>query len=133
MSTSLQTYEAVFLSDADYASTQIQAQAPEAALTAARAFYKECYDKLLFSPYDTGEHEINEISIRDQAGVEVAQWRSGELILREAASELLRSLERALVALNTAPRFRIPKLQSDSYAIAAECGKTIANAKGDAE
>jgi hypothetical protein len=33
--------------------------------------------------------------------------------------------------LNTAPRFAVPALESDSYAIAAECGRAIAKAKGE--
>ena len=129
MSATLQTYTAVFLSDADYATTEIQAETPEAALEAAC----DNYDDLEFSPYDTGEHDVNEILIRNEDDEEVARWRSEELTLRFAAKEVLQSLERALVALNTAPRFEIPALQSDSYAIAAECGQVIAKAKGAAE
>jgi len=46
---------------------------------------------------------------------------------------LLEALEQALAALNTAPRFRVPSLATDSYAIAAFCGRAIASVKGGAQ
>jgi hypothetical protein len=50
-----------------------------------------------------------------------------------ALPELLNAVEQALQALNTAPRFRIPHLDTDSYEIAAACGRAIAKAKGGAQ
>ena len=46
-----------------------------------------------------------------------------------AAPLLLAALEQAVQALNTAPRFRVPHLDTDSYAIASICGRAIARAK----
>lgn len=63
-------------------------------------------------------------------GERIAEWLSPALRLRLAAEDLLYTLEKALTALNTAPRFKVPKLSTDSYTIAAECGRTIAKAKG---
>ncbi len=49
------------------------------------------------------------------------------------APDLLTALQRALAALNTAPRFEVPTLGTDSYAIAAEAERAIAAARsGDA-
>ena len=62
-------------------------------------------------------------------GSRMAKPRSSRLHL--AAEDLLSALEKALTALNTAPRFKVPKLSTDSYAIAAECGRAIAKAKGE--
>ena len=50
-----------------------------------------------------------------------------------AAPELLATLEQAVAALNTAPRFRVPSLDTDSYKIAALCDRVIAKAKGGAQ
>ncbi len=52
--------------------------------------------------------------------------------LQFAAGELLDALEQAVQALNTAPRFRVPHLDTDSYKIAAICERAIAKAKGGA-
>ncbi len=56
--------------------------------------------------------------------------------LLAAAPALLEACETALVALNTAPRFRVPALDTsegkiDSYKVASRLGKVIALAKGE--
>jgi hypothetical protein len=48
------------------------------------------------------------------------------------APEVIAALEQAVAALNTAPRFRVPLLDTDSYRIAALCDRAIAKAKGGA-
>lgn len=53
------------------------------------------------------------------------------------ASLLLDACEKALVALNTAPRFKVPALDApggkmDSYMIASLLGRAIRQAKGEA-
>jgi hypothetical protein len=50
-----------------------------------------------------------------------------------SAPDLLAALEQAVAALNTAPRFAVPSLDTDSYAIAALCDRAIAKAKGGAQ
>jgi hypothetical protein len=49
-----------------------------------------------------------------------------------AAWELLDALEQAVQALNTAPRFSVPHLDTDSYRIAIVCDHAIRKAKGGA-
>ena len=53
--------------------------------------------------------------------------------LLDAAADLLGAIAQAVAALNTAPRFRVPSLGTDSYAIAALCDAAIAKAKGGAQ
>lgn len=50
-----------------------------------------------------------------------------------ASPDLLAALEQAVTALNTAPRFAVPSLDTDSYRIARVCDLAIANAKGGAQ
>jgi hypothetical protein len=52
-----------------------------------------------------------------------------DLRLNLAAPALLAALQKALAALNTAPRFDVPCLGCDSYAIAAEAERAIAAAR----
>jgi len=47
-----------------------------------------------------------------------------------AAPDLLEALEQAVQALNTAPRFAVPHLSTDSYQIAAFCDHAIIKVKG---
>ena len=75
---------------------------------------------------------VTAIEVCGPDGVGFAQWRDEDLSLQLAARDLLAALTRALAALNTAPRFRVASLDTDSYAIAAECDKAIAMAKGGA-
>jgi hypothetical protein len=50
-----------------------------------------------------------------------------------AAAPIMRAaLELAIQALNTATRFRVPHLDTDSYAIASICDRAIGEAKGGA-
>jgi hypothetical protein len=49
-----------------------------------------------------------------------------------AAPDLLAALTQAVAALNTAPRFSVPCLGTDSYAIAAICDRAIGKARGGA-
>jgi hypothetical protein len=50
------------------------------------------------------------------------------LQLRLAASELLEALQQAVIALNTARRFKVAGL-TDSYGIVAICDRAIAKAR----
>ena len=47
--------------------------------------------------------------------------------------DLIAALEQAVAALNTAPRFRVASLDTDSYRIASICDRAIAKAKGGAQ
>ncbi len=44
---------------------------------------------------------------------------------------MLVALQQAVAALNTAPRFKVPGLDTDSYAIAALCDRAISKARGE--
>jgi hypothetical protein len=52
-------------------------------------------------------------------------WQSDDLRLQLAAPLLFEALRKATHALNTAPRFKVEVLDSDSYAIVAECDRAI--------
>ncbi len=47
----------------------------------------------------------------------------------DVTPDLLAALEQAVEALNTAPRFKVPGLDSDSYRIASVCDAAIRKAK----
>ena len=47
----------------------------------------------------------------------------------DTVANLLAVLQQALTALNTAPRFKVPSLETDSYRIASLCDAAIAQTK----
>ena len=127
--TKLITYIVTFRTDAAAAVEEIAAASPQAALAEARAIANdpERVDELYFEPY-TEHLPVNEVEVDAADGEEAAVWLDDELRLRLAARDLLTALGKALIALNTARRFKVPKLDCDSYAIAAECGHAIRRA-----
>jgi hypothetical protein len=112
------------------ASHDFEAETPEEALALARKFNADEASELWFEHY--AEMPVNEIAIEDANGDELALWHDDDLLLRLAADDLLAALEQAVQALNTAPLFRVPHLNTDSYKIAAVCDRAIAKAKGGA-
>jgi hypothetical protein len=52
---------------------------------------------------------------------------------RDSVPDLVAALQQAVAALNTAPRFRVQSLDTDSYRIASICDRAIAKAKGGAQ
>jgi hypothetical protein len=130
--TKLTTYTVKFCSDVDSACDEIAAASPQAALAEARAVAsdRDRLGKLYFEPY-SGYFPVNEIVVETPDGQEAAAWHSDDYLLRQAAGDLLSALKKAVIALNTARRFKVPKLDTDSYAIAADCGRAIAKAKGE--
>lgn len=128
-----QPYTAHFYTEADWAETTIKALSAELALQRARQIESEETETLDFQSYDGGGAGVEHIEIQSADGSTVAEWRSEDLLVRLAAADMLEALEQALVALNTAPRFKVPILGViDSYAVAAICEAAIAKAKGDA-
>ena len=123
------TYTAYFHTDAEWASHEFEADTPEQALALARQFCNEDSSRLCFESYDGGM-PVNEITISDAEGYEYTAWIDADLRLHLAARDLLEALEQGLTALNSAPRFSVPSLDTDSYEIAATCEKAIAKAKG---
>jgi hypothetical protein len=125
------TYTAYFHTDAGWASHEFEADTQEQALALARQFYDDDSSQLYFESYDGGM-PVNEITISDADGNECTAWLDDELRLSLAARALLQALEQAFAGLNAAPRFSVPRLDTDSYEIAATCEKAIAKAKGGA-
>jgi hypothetical protein len=130
--TRLTTYTVTFHTEHDSASEDIDAASPEAALAEARAIAddRDRLASLYFEPY-SHYVPVDEIVVDSPDGKRVAEWFSGDLLLHLAAPDLFKALEKALIALNTAPRFDVPALDTDSYAIAADGGRAIRLAKGD--
>ena len=85
------TYTAYFYTDAEYASTEIEASDPQEALEKAKARYElQDGDGLIFDHYDEGQ-PVNHIEILDEDRNELAHWRDADLLSRMAAPELLRA------------------------------------------
>jgi hypothetical protein len=89
------TYTAEFRTDVDYATHSFKARSPQDALRKPRAFNGRRRDALMFEHYN-GSHPINEISIHDADGDEVALWLDDDLLVRFAAHDLLDAGELAL-------------------------------------
>jgi hypothetical protein len=124
------TYTAYFRTDGEYATHDFEADAPEQALALARQLHEDDPLELMFQSYD--DMPVNEIEISGPEGDELALWRDEDLWLHLAVRDLLAALEQAFAALNATPRFSVPRLDTDSYEIAATCEKAIAVAKGGA-
>jgi hypothetical protein len=122
-------YRAEFFTSADWAFRDIEAETPEQALKAARQFYADNLGELDFQSYDAIE-PLDHVQIWDAERGTLASWESEDYRLRQAARDLLKALEQAVQALNTAPRFAVPNLDSDSYRIAAVCDRALAMVKG---
>jgi len=86
------TYTAEFRTDADYATHDFSARSPRDALKQARVFCDERAEDQIFESYDGG-HPVNEITVRDIKGHEVALWQDDDLRLRLAAADMLEALE----------------------------------------
>jgi hypothetical protein len=127
----MSTYTVHFRNSTAWASHDIKADTPENALALARKFVDDDSLDLWFEPYDLSS-EVNEIVVSDDAGNELAFWFDEDASLRLAAQDLLDALEQAVAALNEAPRFAVPDLDTDSYEIATICDKAVAKAKGGA-
>jgi hypothetical protein len=86
------TYTAWFYTDAEYASTEIEADTPGAALAAACKLNEEQGGPRCFEKYDEA-CPVNHIEILDQDRNELAHWRDADLLLRMAGPDLLQALE----------------------------------------
>jgi hypothetical protein len=94
-----------------------------------------------YSPFKAqDDREIPSFRIFDADGDQVAETDSGkpedmqqaDADLLAASPAMLAALEQAVTALNTVMRFPVPRLLTDSYAVAATCEAAIAQAKGGA-
>jgi len=122
------TYTATFRTADTWATHEIDADTPEQALEQAQALAEADDGTLDWCTYDPASVPLEEIEIDGPAG-ESDVWQSDELGLRLAAGDLLEALELAVQVLNTAPRFKVPALETDSYKIAAICDQALARAK----
>jgi hypothetical protein len=122
----LTQYTVRLFTERDSATTEITAPSPELALDEARAIAADPdrLARLQFEPYPE-LFPVEDIIIENTDGQQCAHWHAGELRLRLAAPDLLAALKDALKALNTAPRFRVACLDTDSYQVAAACGRAI--------
>jgi hypothetical protein len=90
----MKTYTAYFYTDAEYASTHIEASDPQQALEKAKTQYElKEGDDLIFAHYDEGQ-PVNHIEILDADGNDAAHWRDADLLLRIAAPDMLSLLKR---------------------------------------
>jgi len=121
-------YNAHYRTDAEYGVYHFEADSPEHALQLARELYDDNPFAIEFDAYD-GPLPVEEIEISGDEGDQLAVWQSDDMRLRLAARQLLEALEAARAALNMAPRFKVPSLDSDSYKIAALCDAALAAAK----
>lgn len=119
----MMTYTATFHTGGHWSRREFDAATPAEALALARRYADEDPGRLDFEPYDLDP--INEIAIKDDDGNELTVWQNDDLRLRLAAAPMLDALRHALAALNTAPRFKVSGLATDSYAIAAMCERAI--------
>jgi len=89
-------------------------------------------------PWRIEEEAEGSVLVTDEQGVSICRcyqqphdtWRAlDNALLIAAAPKRLAALLQAIVALNTAPRFRVPGLgdKMDSYDVAALCDRAIAN------
>jgi hypothetical protein len=129
--TRLTTYKVTLRTETSRASTRIRAVSAQAALAEARAIADDD-ERLLVLDFEQYPEDplIHDIVVRALDGECVAEWLSPELLMRIAAEDLFNALEKALAALNTARCFKVPKLGTDSYAIAAQCGRALDKARG---
>jgi hypothetical protein len=95
METTMPSYTADFRTDADYALVTFKARSPRHALQKARALCDEHPEDLMFQHYDGG-HPVNEISVHDEHGDEVALWQDDDLRIRLAGHDLLDAGQLAL-------------------------------------
>jgi hypothetical protein len=126
-----QTYTAYYSKDGEYALHDFQADSPEQALELARELYEQNPCPLEFNSCNITS-PLDYIKISDAENNRLVFWESDDMRLHQAAEELLEALEAARVALNTAPRFKVPTLGCDSYQIAARCDAVIAKARPSA-
>lgn len=88
----MNTYLAYFYTDAEYASTAIEASSPHEALEKAKDELQD-HDGLAFDHYDHVQ-PVNHIEILDDNRNELAHWRDPDLLLRMAAPDMLSLLKR---------------------------------------
>lgn len=116
---------AYFYTDANYASTDIEADTPEHALATARALDEADDGSLYFTSYDDAP-PVNQIEIFDEDG-EVAEWQDDDLRLRLSARDLLAALELCVDCL-----VDLARLDDGTPSISAlnQSREAIAKAKG---
>jgi hypothetical protein len=125
------TYQ-VYRSD-QWGRRDFDAETPAQALALAQRFAEEKWHVLDLDYYEACDSPINEIEVCDDEHNSLALWLDDDMRLRLSARDLLNAVQKAVAALNTAPRFAVQHLDTDSYAIAAECDRAIGKAtKGGA-
>jgi hypothetical protein len=100
------SYTAYFYTDAEYASTCIEASNPQEALKKAIDINElQDGDGLSFDHYDHRQ-PVNHIEIFDDDRNQLAQWRDDDLLVRLAAPKLLHALQSIrLIPLSQVSRY----------------------------
>jgi hypothetical protein len=122
------TYIVKFSTEAEHGSCDIDADTPQQALQLARKALENDPDAIDWEHY-CGRQGLTDITILDESEGVLLEWNDPDESVRRAAPELLEALQQAVTALNTAPRFNVPGLGTDSYEIAAICDRAISAAK----
>jgi hypothetical protein len=121
------TYRAEFFTRVDWAYRDVEAKTPQDGLDRAREFFADHADELKYCSYGE-DHEVERVRIYDGERV-LSSWESADYRLRLAGPDLVEALGQALRALNSAPKFAVPSLATDSYEIAARCERALAKAR----
>jgi hypothetical protein len=123
-------FKVLFQTGVSWAEQKIEAQTPDMALQCAQDLAKSDPTVLAFQHY-VDDHAVEFIEVFDPQGDSVADWIAPRVRARLAEPDLFEALTQALIALNTAPRFSVPKLLSDSHRIAEVCKRAIIEAGVD--
>jgi len=123
------TFSVTFYTAGEYAEQDIEAATAQEALQLAQGLWEAERYELDFDNYDDLQ-ELQTIRIDGPDQASSLEWETPERMLARAGNDMLNALEKAIEALNTAPRFKVPGLDTDSYAIAALCDQAVALAKG---
>jgi len=124
------TYRAYFHAPHAYAVEVIEAMTPKQALNKARAFYDRHMIALDWCPYDLDCKPLQEIIITGTDNA-VTQWRSDDLLLEFAASDLFDALK-DLVERDRAEAAECG-FSDDEMAWLDDARRALAKAKGGAK
>lgn len=123
------TFTITFRTAAEIADHELEADTPQQALERALVLWETNRTRLWFTSYD-GLSPLETITVEADDDSTPLEWMAPSARLAFAAGALRDALEQAVAALNTAPRFRVPDLSTDSYRIAAICDAALRQARG---
>jgi hypothetical protein len=92
----MNTYHVILSNDLQWAEETFEAETPEQAIELARRFADERSDELLFERFEECGEAINDISVSDGRGNELAVWRDPDYLVRLSAQDLLDAAEEVI-------------------------------------